>query len=119
MNIRSAICGNENNIINCINDVSGGTGPFFGFIGFAGMFAVPLIIRSAFFKKSEGYGLLSRLLVLPLFAVWLVALYFLFPGITFCSVYCFLGIGLPLLGVALSVFGLCRIIELALSKPSA
>lgn len=102
----------DNNIINCLTQ--------FGIlyytatlVGVVGLFVAPRLIWTAFTKGDGGKPRFDedspvRLLYFRLSAVlaalaYALAAFFVFPGVLFCSVFCFLGIGLPAIGVTTAI----------------
>lgn len=116
MTLYTLICGNELNIINCINDVGGGAIPILFTIGTICLFIAPIIIWYAFSKKAKGYGVVSRFFVICMATAWGLCLFFIFPGVLFFSVYCILGIGLPILGLTASFLIAARLAYFIKSK---
>lgn len=110
MEIRTYLCGNENNIINCINDVGGFFVPMALFWGVIGLLSAPFFVYRAFSSKEDKYGLGSKIAAIILAFGWGLSVFFIVPGFAFCSVFCFLGIGLPFLGITLILYGTVRII---------
>ena len=97
------------NIINCLAQL-GGFYKFAMVFGVIGLFIAPMLIKLAFSKKKDGT---SRFVGHHLFLVYsfrvgaivaafslVLAAFFIFPGVMFCSVFCFIGIGLPAVGVS-------------------
>lgn len=83
------------------------------FAGVAGLFLAPWLIWTAFTKRAGGKPRFDekspvRVLYFRLTAVlaafaYALAAFFVFPGVLFCSVFCFLGIGLPAIGVTTAI----------------
>lgn len=78
--------------------------------GAIGMIGAPILaflsLKGRIIKTTEEVGSASKLFrslgaLASLLAgiAWLGALLSIFPGVLFCSVYCFLGLALPILGV--------------------
>ena len=99
--------------MNVLNELESLLGPIYQlavFLGAASMFGAPILaflaVKGAFtknFRHATSPGGILRVLGTVLSALsgllWLGALLALFPGVLFCSVYCFLGLALPILGL--------------------
>lgn len=100
------------NIINCLQRLGFLYDAAF-YAGFLGLFIGPCLVWGAFSKSKNGEPRFSEsspaLVVLFRFSAGLtaaslaLAVFFAFPGILFCSVFCFLGIGLPAVGASSSI----------------
>lgn len=111
LGIRLGMC-DDPNILNCVARL-GLVYELARYAGFLGIFIGPVLVYGAFSLRKDGRptfsertpglvmgfrlfaGLTAASLVLTLLTV--------FPGIFFCSVYCFFGIGLPVLGASSSI----------------
>lgn len=99
------------NIINALTDT---LGPFYWpavYFGAIAIFGAPILaflsLKGVFNQYLEKQRGISRVFTqlgsvgsLITGMVWIGALLSFFPGIFVCSVYCFLGLGLPMLGIA-------------------
>jgi hypothetical protein len=99
--------------MNVINELTSLLGPVYEplrYFGGIGMFGAPILaflaIKGAFTQNLDNVGSAARILralgsAASVLAglLWLGALFSIFPGILFCSVYCFLGLALPVLGL--------------------
>lgn len=97
--------------MNILNELAGMLGPVYEpalYIGGISMFGAPILAflatKGVFVQGASGTRRTLKMLGsgAAVFAgvLWVVALLALFPGILFCSMYCFLGLALPLLGLA-------------------
>lgn len=95
--------------------------------GAIGMIAAPIVaslsVKGAIVRNSDQASSASKFfrhLASMVFFVsgvlWLGALFSIFPGVLFCSVYCFIGLSLPTLGVAISIGYLCLVLSDLSSK---
>ena len=102
----------DNNILNCLEHFGGDFYRGAILLGVIGLFFAPWLIWQAFTRRK---GLprfqehaKKRLFFFRLFSfiaacAYAVAAFFVFPGVLFCSVFCFLGIGLPLVGITILI----------------
>jgi len=116
---------------NIINAVASALGPFHGpatFVGVIGLFGAPILaflsIKGVFTKPLDqlrGVGCvfwrLGSIAATLTGVVWLAALLSFFPGLLVCSVYCFLGLGLPFLGIATTVTCLLLVVGKVSARP--
>lgn len=100
--------------MNVINELNSLLGPFyypFTTIGMFGMIAIPVLtffsMKGYFIKASEEVHSASQFFfavgkVITVFSVlpWVGAIFSIFPGIFFCSIFCFVGLALPILGIS-------------------
>lgn len=102
----------DSNIIDCLAEL----GLFYeasSAVGPVALFLAPWLVWIAFAKPKDGprrFERASRILVLAYRSsafvtglAFAVAAFFVFPGVLFCSVYCFFLMGLPAVGAATSV----------------
>jgi len=115
----------DNNIINCLSQLGG---IYYGatFFGVIGLFLTPWLIWQAFTKRPGGAPrfhekqktqiVFFRIFSFVAACAYAVAAFFVFPGMLFCSVFCFLGIGLPAIGITAIVPFVIRLF-LSSNKP--
>ena len=96
------------NILNCLSRL-GWVYELARAVGAIGIFIVPIFVWLAFSRKNNSPRFMGRPAYLVVSfrvasgiaaAAWALAAFFVFPGVLFCSVFCFLGIGVPAVGVA-------------------
>jgi hypothetical protein len=100
------------NIINCLSQLGA---IYYGatFFGVIGLFLTPWLIWQAFAKRPGGVPrfdenqkmkiVFFRVFSFVAACTYAVAAFLVFPGVLFCSVFCFLGIGLPAIGITAAV----------------
>jgi hypothetical protein len=109
--------------VNVINELAALLGPLRSpatYLGVVSIFGAPILaflaLKGFLTKGLKNAGPATRVLrslaggasVLA-GVLWIVALLSVFPGFLICSVYCFLGLALPILGLATGVAGLLLI----------